>query len=112
MPRGRKEADKVRRRAVDRFLASHPASAAYLSQPNPTPASFATQAFFGNNAFVFVNARAQKQTIRYHIVPVAGEQHLSAQSAAAQPPDFLNGVCILPSWPCVVSMGPMRFASG
>ena len=81
--------DSPKPTALDRFLASHPASAAYLSQPNSTPASFATQAFFGNNAFVFVNARAQKQAIRYHIVPVADEQHLSAQSAAAQPPDFL-----------------------
>jgi catalase len=74
---------------LDQFLASHPASAAYLSQPNPTPASFATQAFFGNNAFVFINARGQKQTGRYQIVPLAGQQYLSAQAAAAQSPDFL-----------------------
>ena len=74
---------------LDRFLASHPASAAYLAKPNPTPASFATQAFFANNAFVFVNARAQKQAVRYQIVPVAGEQYLSTQTAAAQPADFL-----------------------
>jgi len=74
---------------LDQFLAAHPASAAYLSQPNPTPASFATQAFFGNNAFVFVNARGQKQTIRYQIVPLAGEQYLSTETAAAQPADFL-----------------------
>ena len=74
---------------LDQFLASHPASAAYLSQPNPTPTSFATQAFFGNNAFVFINAQGQKQTGRYQIMPLAGEQHLSAQAAAAQRPDFL-----------------------
>jgi catalase len=74
---------------LDQFLASHPATAAYLSLPNPTPASFATQAFFGNNAFVLVNARGQKQTIRYQVVPLAGEQHLSAPAATSQPPNFL-----------------------
>lgn len=74
---------------LEKFLAAHPASAAYLSQPNPTPASFATQAFFGNNAFVFVNTTGQKQAIRYQIRPVAGEQHLDAQTAAARSPNFL-----------------------
>lgn len=74
---------------MDQFLASHPAAAAYLAMPNPTPASFATQAFFGNNAFVLVNARGQKQAVRYQVVPLAGEQHLSVQAAAAQAPDFL-----------------------
>jgi catalase len=74
---------------IERFLAAHPASAAYLSKPNPTPASFATQAFFGNNAFLFVNARGEKQPTRYQIVPLAGEQHLDAPAAAAKPADFL-----------------------
>jgi catalase len=74
---------------LETFLASHPASAAYLAQPNPTPVSFATQAFFGNNAFVFVNAAGQRQTIRYQIMPVAGQHHLDAQAAGAKSPDFL-----------------------
>jgi len=81
--------DSTKPTPLDQFLATHPATAAYLSQPNPTPASFATQAFFGNNAFVFVNAAGQKQTIRYQIVPLAGAQHLDGQAAAAQSPNFL-----------------------
>ena len=81
--------DSAKPTPLEQFLASHPASAAYLSQPNPTPASFATQAFFGNNAFVFVNAQGQRQTGRYQIVPLAGEQYLSAQAAATPPSNFL-----------------------
>ena len=81
--------DSAKPTPLEEFLAAHPAAAAYLSQPNPTPASFATQAFFGNNAFLFVNAAGQKQPIRYQIVPVAGEHHLDAQAAGAKPANFL-----------------------
>ena len=81
--------DSAKPTPLEEFLAAHPATAAYLSQPNPTPASFATQAFFGNNAFVFVNTAGQKQPIRYQIVPVAGEHHLDAQAAGAKSANFL-----------------------
>jgi catalase len=36
-----------------------------------------------------VNARGQRQTIRYEIIPSAGEQHLDPAAAAAMGPDFL-----------------------
>jgi catalase len=74
---------------VEQFLATHPATAAFLSKPNPQPASFATYAYFGNNAFIFVNAKGQRQATRYQIVPLAGEQHLDPAVAAAKSPDFL-----------------------
>lgn len=74
---------------LETFLASHPQSAKFLAGPNPTPASFATQKYFGNDAFVFVNAEGHRQPFRYQIVPVAGEQALDAADAAKRPADFL-----------------------
>jgi catalase len=73
----------------EKFLAAHPNTMRFLSTPNPQPASFATYTYFGNNSFVFVNAAGQRQTTRYQIVPLAGEQHLDPASAAAKSPNFL-----------------------
>ena len=74
---------------LEKFLATHPNTARFLSTPNPQPASFATYAYFGNNSFIFVNARGQRQATRCQIVPVAGEQHLDPAVAAAKDPNFL-----------------------
>ncbi len=73
----------------EQFLATHPNTARFLSTPNPQPASFATYSYFGNNCFIFVNARSQRQATRYQIIPVAGEQHLDPAVAAAKAPNFL-----------------------
>src|ERR1022692_7864 len=73
----------------ENFLAAHPNTARFLSTPNPQPASFATYAYFGNNSFVFVNAAGQRQTMRYQIVPLAGELHLDPSVAAAKSPNFI-----------------------
>jgi catalase len=73
----------------EQFLATHPNTTRFLSTPNPQPASFATYSYFGNNCFVFVNARGQRQPTRYQIVPLAGEQHLDSTVVATKPPDFL-----------------------
>jgi len=75
--------------ALDQYLAGHPATAEFLGQPNPTPASFATQPYFGNHAFMFVDGEGRKRAVRYQIVPVAGQQFLEAETAAKQPADFL-----------------------
>jgi len=73
----------------EQFLATHPNAARFLSTPNPQPASYATYSYFGNNCFIFVNTRGQRQATRYQIVPLAGEQYLDAAMAAAKSPDFL-----------------------
>lgn len=74
----------------EKFLSTHPNTAKFLSTPNPQPASFATYAYFGNNSFIFVNARGQRQATRYQIIPVAGEQHLDPAVAATKDPNFLS----------------------
>lgn len=73
---------------LETFLSSHPETAKFLAGPNPTPASFATQKYFGNDAFVFVGADGKRQPFRYQIVPAAGEHAIGAEKAK-WPPDLL-----------------------
>jgi catalase len=74
---------------VQQFLANHPAAARFVSTPKPAPVSFATQPFFGVNAFAFTNAQGETRYGRYRIVPVAGSQFLSQEDAAKQGPNYL-----------------------
>jgi len=75
---------------VEAFLGSHPAALKFVKDLNTTPVSLATEAFFGNNAFIFVNKAGVKQAGRYQILPVGGAQYLDAASAKAKVPDFLS----------------------
>ena len=74
---------------VEVFLSTHPAAMKFVTDPKPMPTSFATEAFFGNNAFIFVNKAGKKQAVRYQIIPVAAEQYLSDADAKATSPNFL-----------------------
>lgn len=74
---------------LNAYLASHPAGQAFVDAPKPAPASFATETFFGVNAFRFTNAAGESRFGRYRIEPVAGPAHLGAEDAAKRPPDFL-----------------------
>jgi catalase len=75
---------------LETFLASHPVTAKALSVPQPIPESYATQPFFGVNAFKFTNAAGKTVFGRYQIVPEAGEHYLSDADAAKLPPNFLS----------------------
>jgi catalase len=81
--------DRPKPTPLDKFLATHPNTTRFLSRPNPQPASFATYSYFGNNCFIFVNARGKRHATRYQILPLAGEQHLDPAVAAAREQDFL-----------------------
>jgi catalase len=74
---------------VEAFLSTHPAAMKFVTDPKPMPTSFATEEFFGNNAFVFVNKAGKKQAVRYQIIPVSGKQYLSDADAKARSPNFL-----------------------
>ncbi len=74
---------------VEKFLASHPAAMKFVTTPKPAPLSFATQPFFGVNAFGFTNAKGETRYGRYRIIPVTGEQHLASEEAGKQAPDYL-----------------------
>ncbi|KAF2192685.1 heme-dependent catalase [Zopfia rhizophila CBS 207.26] len=73
---------------VPEFLGGHPETVRFLEDPKPSPVSFATEQFFGVNAFKFV--RDGKETfLRYRAVPVAGLQTLSAEETASKDKDYL-----------------------
>lgn len=72
------------------FAAARPAVRAFLDAPKPTPASYATETYFGVNAFRFTDASGASSYGRYRVAPLAGEAHLSVDEAARRPPDFLR----------------------
>ncbi|HEX4343827.1 MAG TPA: catalase, partial [Verrucomicrobiae bacterium] len=74
---------------VEVFVTSHPRALKFVVDNKVVPASFATEAFFGNDAFIFVNKAGVKQAGRYQILPVAGQHDLSDVEAKAKPADFL-----------------------
>ncbi len=73
--------------ALDTFVASHPSVPKALGSVS-TPASFADEVYYGIDAFVFTNAAAKEQPVRYVITPDR-IIHLTPEEAAKQPPDFL-----------------------
>ena len=74
---------------IEAFVGSHPVASKFVQETQAIPASFGTQAFFSNDAFIFVNKRGLKQTGRYKFLPVAGVDNLSEADAAAKSPNFL-----------------------
>ena len=75
--------------ALDMFLASHPAAAAFLATPKPVAVSYGTQPFFGVNALKFTNAQGVSKFGRYRIVPESGPAYVSDDEAAKRPPTAL-----------------------
>jgi catalase len=74
---------------IEAFLSTHPRALKFAEDPKPTPISFATEAFFGNNAFLFVNIKGEKKAGRYQILPVAGQHYVADADAKTLSPDFL-----------------------
>lgn len=74
---------------IERFLGAHPAALAFVQTPKPTPASFATEKYFGVTAMRFLNAEGLHRYGRYRIVPESGEEHISADEAKTKDADFL-----------------------
>jgi catalase len=71
------------------FLASHPQAKRFAEAPKPAPASFATESYYGVNAFRFTNRDGASCDVRYRVRPEAGEEHLDAAEAARRPGNYL-----------------------
>jgi catalase len=67
---------------IEQFLGAHPRAAKVIKDSQALPKSFATLAYFGNNAFVFVDSAGTRRAGRYQILPVAGIAHLDSAAAA------------------------------
>ncbi len=74
---------------IESFLGSHPRALRFVQENAIIPASFATESFFSNDSFVFVNSAGSRQTGRYKILPVNGAEHLGPSEAESRKPDFL-----------------------
>lgn len=70
------------------FLGRHPETLRFLQDPKPSPVSFGTQHYFGVNAFKFVKD-GKVTTLRYRIVPVAGEQYVDEEELKGLPENYL-----------------------
>ena len=75
---------------VEEFLTTHPRALKFVQETAAAPASFATEAYFSNNAYVFVNKDGLKQAVRYQMLPAAGIRRLSEAEAKGRSPDFLR----------------------
>jgi catalase len=75
--------------AIGAFLTKHPETKRFLETPKPSPVSFATEEYFGVNAFKFVSGDGKAQYVRYRVVPVAGLQTLSDEEVQTKPPNYL-----------------------
>ncbi|KAF2455819.1 catalase-like domain-containing protein [Lineolata rhizophorae] len=74
---------------VEQHLAAHPWALKFVTAPKPSPASFATEAFYALNAFKLVSAGGKETFVRYSILPVAGQAHLDDAATAAMEPNYL-----------------------
>src|SRR4051812_5228978 len=74
---------------VEAFLNEHPLALKFVQDSAKVPASFGNTAFFGNDAFIFVNNDGVRQPGRYQILPVAGKRDLSDAEAKDKSPNFL-----------------------
>jgi len=74
---------------IEAFLGSHPRALKFVIDNKPFPVSFATLAYYGNTAFVFVDSKGAKRAGRYQILPVAGLASLDSAAAAQAGPNYL-----------------------
>jgi len=74
---------------IEAFLGGHPLALKFVQDIQVIPASFGTQGFFSNDAFIFVNKDGVKQAGRYKIIPIAGQHSLSDVEAKTKSPNFL-----------------------
>ena len=81
--------DAAKPSPVEQFLGAHPAALKFVQMPKPAPVSFATEAFYGVNAFIFTNAKGETQYGRYRITPVKGTEFLTKEETAKATPNYL-----------------------
>ncbi len=81
--------DAAKPTPIEVFLGANPTALEFVMAPKPVPTSFAREAFFGVNAFKFINKEGRERYGRYRIHPDAGTEHLDAGAAAAKGPNFL-----------------------
>lgn len=75
--------------SIGAFLEANPSAAAFVQAPKPGPASFATERYYGVNAFTLVSAEGKRTSIRYRIAPEAGVETLSDEEVKGRSETYL-----------------------
>jgi catalase len=75
--------------SIGSFLEANPSAAAFVQAPKPNPVSFATEQFFGVNAFTLLAAGGERTNVRYRIVPEAGVETLSEEEVKGKSESYL-----------------------
>jgi len=77
---------------VPRFLASHPATGAFIERltKKPIPASYGQACYHSEHAFRFTAADGSSRFGRYRWMPEAGEAYLSPDDASTRSTNFLR----------------------
>jgi len=75
---------------IESFLGSHPAAKEFVTAPKPNPSSFATEKYFGVNAFKLIDAQGKESYIRWRITPDAGASYLSEEEAKSKDAAYLH----------------------
>ena len=91
-------------RPIEQFLATHPKAMKVATARKPTPVSYATEPYFGVNAFRFTNKDGKARYGRYQFHPEAGVHFLQDEDAAKKHPNFLTDELI-----DRLSKGPVKF---
>lgn len=89
------------------YFATHPrllAALPALGAAGRVPASYATAEYHGLHAFRWVGADGSARFVRYHLIPSAGERHLSPLAARGKGSDFLTEELA-----ARLAAGPVRF---
>ncbi len=89
---------------IEKFLAAHPKAMKVVTAPKPTPVGYATEPYYGVNAFLFTNKDGKARYGRYQFHPEAGAQFLPDEDAAKKHPNFL-----LDELKDRLSKGPAKF---
>ncbi|HSH54179.1 MAG TPA: catalase family peroxidase [Methylotenera sp.] len=89
---------------IEQFLGAHPAALAFVQMPKPAPVSFATEAYYGVNAFKFINAQGETQYGRYRITPTNGAEFLTKEQTLKASPNYL-----VDELPVRLSKAPAQF---
>jgi catalase len=87
---GATKPDSPKPTPIESFVASHPSVAAFGKALPSTPASFATETYYGLNAFKLLSASGAVTPVRFRLVPAAGEQRLTPDELKAKGPNFLS----------------------
>jgi len=74
---------------VEKMIAATPSLQKFIAIPKPFPVSFATHNYFGINAFEFTNSQGEKNYVRYQILPINGQELLTADEVAKATPNYL-----------------------